>query len=118
VKEEAVHVAEVCSELLTYDMYLRENLKSRPEFAKDLSSYKEIRRDFYMKEENERRYLPGYEAYDHKQLAKMTHLEVFRYPVWDMDGKDELTDGKYFVLFDYKERNPLTADARTVNITI
>ena len=118
VKEEAAHVAEVCSELLTYDMYLRENLKSRPEFAKDLSSYKEIRRDFYMKEENERRYLPGYEAYDHKQLAKLTHLEVFRYPVWDMDGKDELTGGEYFVLFDYKERNPLTADARTVNITI
>lgn len=31
----------VYRELLTYDMYLRENLKSRPDFAKDLAPYKE-----------------------------------------------------------------------------
>jgi len=115
-------LAEIYRELLTYDMYLRENLKSRPDFAKDLALYKEFCRSFYLQEEQERRILPGYEAYDHKQLAKMTHLEPFRYPVWDR----ALGEGVYaceniqtlqreaYVLFDYCVRDPLTGDARTV----
>jgi len=42
----------------------------------------------------------------------MTHLEPFRYPVWDMSG--DFTEGLYYVLFDYKERSPLTKEARTL----
>ncbi len=120
--------AEIFRELLTYDMYLRENLKSRPEFAADLTPYKEQCRRFYMQEEKERKYLPGYEAYDHKQMAKMTHMEVFKYPVWDKvlwrqikelascpeSHCEVFFDIPQYVLFDYQERNPLTGDARTV----
>ena len=110
-------------ELLTYDMYLRENLKSRPDFAKDLAPYKEFSRSFYQQEEQERRLLPGYEAYDHKQLAKMTHLEPFQYPVWDREfwkavcmqtESYHVSEEPTFVLFDYRERDSLTGDARTV----
>lgn len=75
----------VYRELLTYDMYLRENMKSRPEFAADLSPYKDTVRSFYKREERERAFLPDYCAYDWKQLAKMTHLESFSYPVWDVE---------------------------------
>lgn len=126
-------------ELLTYDMYLRENLKSRPDFAADLSeeSVKAFVREFFKKEEEERKFLPDYAEYDWKQLSKMTHLEPFSYPVWDVSailmlrensrqeawrqpclpneepgdcGEKELP-GNY-VLFDYRNRNPLNLEAR------
>ncbi len=77
---------DIYRELLTYDMYLRENLKSRPEFARDLTEHKEAMRSFYRREEETRQYLPRYEAYDSKQLARMTHLEPFSFPVWEMPG--------------------------------
>ena len=87
-------------ELLTYDMYLRENLKSRPEFAADLSGHKETIRSFYQREEKERKYLPDYEGYDWKQLSRMTHLEPFC----------RILSG--YVLFDYGSRNPLNYEAK------
>ena len=107
---------DVYRELLTYDMYLRENVKSRPEFARELQEYKEVMRDFYRKEEENRTYLPEYREYDSKQLARLTHLEPFFYPVWEMPGRDAIKEEKEpgFVLFDYETRNPLTGDARTV----
>lgn len=115
--------AAVYQELLTYDMYLRENLKSRPDFATDMSeeSVKNVVRDFYRKEEEERRYLPDYKEYDWKQLSKMTHLEPFAYPVWDRDAMlawkkvshQEQTCPKVYVLFDYRNRNPLNHEAHT-----
>ncbi len=130
----------VYRELLTYDMYLRENLKSRPEFARDLTAYKESMRKFYKEEEENRCYLPAYEQYDYKQLARMTHMEPFYFPVWDMPGRgivaqmmtdkaqmqgsqkrcgedsgaQSVQDGPHFVLFDYHERSPLTGDAETI----
>ncbi len=107
-------ISEIYRELLTYDMYLRENLKSRPEFAKVLTAYKDRIRSFYIAEEQARGDLPGYESYDHKQMAKMTHMEPFRYPVWDMDLWENGKEKEVFVLFDYRQRDILTGDARTV----
>ena len=37
---------EMIRQVLTFDLYLRENIKSRPDFAKDLTPYKTIIRDF------------------------------------------------------------------------
>jgi hypothetical protein len=103
---------DIYSELLTYDMYLRENLKSRPAFAENLREEdKEFIRNFYKEEERERSYLPAYREYDWKQLSKMTHLEPFRYPVWG-EGQPGILDCAY-VLFDYNDRNPLTYEAKT-----
>lgn len=116
---------EIYGELLTFDLYLRENMKSRPEFTSDLALYKEKIKAFYKEEEMERRYLPGYEAYDSRQMAKMTHLEPFRYPVWDMRKLQQYMSQDYasderkvehdadpvMVLFDYRTRNPLTYEA-------
>ena len=92
---------EIYRELLTYDMYLRENLKSRPAFAAEITEKEkqDIRR-FYQTEEHERHYLSAYDQYDWKQLSRMTHLELFRYPE------------PHYVLFDYQERNPLNYEAR------
>ncbi len=93
-------------ELLTYDMYLRENIKSRPVFAADISLYKKEIKEFYRREEAERRYLPDYEGYDSRQLEKMTHLEPFAYPE------------PHYVLFDYQHRNPLNYEAKTQDIKV
>lgn len=109
---------ELYGELLTYDMYLRENLKSRPEFAKDMQEYKETMREFYRNEEEQRTYLPAYTDYDSKQLARMTHLEAFSYPVWEEapERMEERLETPVFVLFDYKERDALMGEARTVKV--
>ncbi|MBQ2802959.1 MAG: DUF4080 domain-containing protein, partial [Lachnospiraceae bacterium] len=101
-------------ELLLYDMYLRENLKSRPEFAEAFDEQdvcKAYIREFYRQEEQNRVYLPEYSSYDKKQLSKMTHLEPFRYPVWKI-GEDMSSGEIGYVLFDYQVRNPLTYEAR------
>lgn len=104
------------AELLVFDMYLRENLKSRPEFA-NVRKKEEIRA-FYHKEAKQPRYLTDYEGYQAAQLIKMTHMEAFGYPVWN-DSAEECTkslEKPCCVLFDYRVRNPLTGDAWTVVI--
>ena len=49
-------------------------------------------------------------------MSKMTHMELFHYPVWEKNLKlqtDALSDS-VAVLFDYQKRDPLTYEARTV----
>ena len=112
---------ELYKELLVFDIYLRENVKSRPQFASFLANDKEIVRTFYEKEVDDLQYLTGYEQFDAKQMARMTHLERFTYPVWNTKYEDivvPLIEERY-VLFDYKERNPLTYEAKyTGNIAL
>lgn len=107
-------------EALTYDIYLRENAKSRPDFAPDLQEYKNVITDFYREEAQNHRFLPESSQYDARQLQRMTHLEVLQYPVFSKEKMAELRNGlwekeeSYFVLFDYASRNPLTYEARVV----
>lgn len=116
---------ELYRELLVYDMYLRENLKSRPAFASDQSGWHDAVCDFYKKEEADRHYLSGYEGCSARQMQRMTHVEVFKFPVtkraWEVleefDGSGQEKQGTA-VLFDYRTRDPLTFDARTVEIEL
>ncbi len=102
-------------ELLTYDIYLRENMKSRPGFARDLEGYKGRFREFYNDTFRLRKILPGYEEFQPRQIARMTHLEMFSYPVWESRGgaewKMEKLAEQRMVLFDYRKRSPLTNEA-------
>ena len=84
-------------DLLIYDLYLRENVKSRPSFARDQSPYKTAVREFFRREEDQPGYLKDYHGYDYRQMSKMAHVEV-------------MGDGR-MVLFDYKRRDPLTYNA-------
>lgn len=102
----------VYEELLTLDVYLRENSKSRPEWAADLSGAKGRMLDFYKKEEAERRFLPGYGDYSAKQMMHMTHLEPFD---GDVLGKGK--EGRRWLLFDYRRRNPLNQEAMIIDVT-
>ena len=93
-------------EWMIYDLYLRENSKSRPSWAPDPGQWKEFAGQFYKKEEENPYYLKEYKGYNHRQMAKMTHLEIFSFDVLG-DGKKQRTA----ILFDYKKRNPLTNDS-------
>lgn len=112
--------AAIYRELLTFDLYLRENMKSRPSFAPQQNLYREEIRNFYHREALERKYLTEYLQYDEKQISKMTHIEPFNYPVWEKElERERFSEAAEertvtFVLFDYQQRNPLNHEARTV----
>ena len=91
---------------LLMDLYAREKSKSRPAFAPDLSGRKNEIYEFYKKEAGEHQYLIGdtYEAMNARQLLNQTHLEI-------LSGETE----KWY-LFDYQKRDPLTGDARIIQI--
>ena len=106
--------SELYAQLLTFDMYLRENLKSRPAFAlcwQQGEEEKEQVRAFYRQEAQTPQYLTGYEGYQPQQLMKMTHIEYFTYPVWQQNMKTTQLSQKTAILFDYQKRDPLTYDA-------
>ena len=99
---------------MTFDMYLRENLKSRPSFTpvwQQNEEEKEQIRAFYRQEAQKPQYLKGYEGYQPQQLMKMTHIEYFTYSVWEESTEMTQMSEKVPVLFDYQKRNPLTYDA-------
>lgn len=87
---------ELYREKLTYDLYLRENVKNRPAFAGEATVSKEEAAEIYDREAETHSLLPGYTKYDKRQIRKMTHLER-------VDGK--------ILLFDYQNRNKLTNQA-------
>ena len=90
-------------ERLIFDYYLRENAKSRPAFAGESRADSRWVRSFYETEAREHRYLTGCGGMDKNQLRRMTHLEFF-----PLKGE--------YVLFDYRERDPLTNDGRGIHI--
>lgn len=87
---------------LTLDLYLRDNVKNRPAFLGESAVEKQEAADFYKREAQAHRFLKGYEAYDSRQMRKMTHLERI---------------GGKLLLFDYRNRSPLTGDAAVFCIT-
>ena len=106
IKEERLY-----EELLTFDLYLRENVKNRPSFAGEYSVSKEVLTGFYEEEAERHLYLKGYEQYDKRQLRKMTHIEAFQYNVLgDCEPKNLL------ILFDYENRSKLNHQASVFSV--
>lgn len=102
--------------ILLYDLYLRENLKSRPEFAPDTSAYKEIYRLFFKQEERLKELLNGYEKYDSKQVGRMTHLEHFSIRIRETMESGRPVRGEEYILFDYMHRSLLNHEAKTFEL--
>ncbi len=109
-------------EILVFDLYLRENMKTRPEFASDVTSYKKVFRSIS-------------ESFGQKAAG---HVEIFSQEAWKIlhNVKQELHDvkwnrvfikselemanlkGKKLVYFDYNRRNPLNHNAQVYEIII
>ena len=101
------------AECLTLDLYLRENCKTRPEFAQDESQYKENMRAFFRAEAKQHNVLgSAYAQYDARMLARSVHIEPVRF---DYES-GTLLEKEEYLLFDYKDRNALTYEAKTYRI--
>lgn len=95
-------------EVLTYDLYLRENVKNRPTFAGEYSLQKEDLR--YINQE----ILPKYEElayFGEKSMRKLSHMERFHYQVMGNLEKEDT-----ILLFDYQNRDPLTNQASVYQV--
>ena len=104
----------IYKELLVHDMYLRENLKSRPAFAKEglIEGEKDSIRQFYINEEIERESLPSYQEYNYKQLAKMTHVEIYE-TVGMSNHFEKITNRKDQTTKDQITKDQITKDQIT-----
>jgi Fe-S oxidoreductase len=98
-------------ELLAYDLYLRENMKNRPAFLGADKNEEEEIIAFYNREEKEFLHLKGYAGFGKRQLRKMTHIETF-----DFDVIGNMRKKRCVLLFDYKNRNPLTHQATVISL--
>lgn len=79
-------------EAAVYDIYARENAKSRPAFADDMQEWKQVMREYCKK-------------------GKLSHLERFYY---ELSG--ERQEEPYYILFDYEQRDLIDHQAKTVRI--
>ena len=79
-------------EAAVYDIYARENAKSRPAFADDMQEWKQITREYCKK-------------------GKLSHLERFYY-----EQSGERLKEPYYILFDYEQRDLIDHQAMTVRI--
>lgn len=100
---------ELLQELLIYDLYLRENLKTRPYFAEKTDLYKNLLHQLYI----------------HCKAPKSAHIECFSSAILaaidepesiivDVDSLlkaynslNKISTDMVWVLFDYEERDPL-----------
>ena len=62
------------------------------------------------------RVLSAYRGCQAREMARMTHIEMFHYPVWKTGGSMDKLNKEKKVVFDYGERNPLTKEARTITL--
>lgn len=116
--EETAYEEKTFSQILLFDIYLRENSKSRPSFAEDNSRFKKYCTGFYKDRDKIKKYLPDYMEYEGRQIARMTHMEHF-----DIDIDKTVRIGKtvrkeQFLLFNYQKRNPLNYEAEVTKLEI
>ncbi|MEG0962201.1 MAG: B12-binding domain-containing radical SAM protein [Lachnospiraceae bacterium] len=89
---------ELYKETLTFDLYYRENMKTRPKWAPQSNTFKEITREFC-------------------KNGKLSHIEPFYYDMEEILVQKSLTQYPHrnqecgFYLFSYEEKNPLTGQA-------
>lgn len=97
-------------ELLTFDLYLRENIKNRPIFAGEYSVGKEELYHIYdeILPQN-----PKLASYAKKNMRKMMHIEKFQFDVYETGKPKEI-----ILLFDYQKRNPLNHQALIIPLNI
>lgn len=96
-EEEHRDVVTVLREGLIFDLYCRENGKSRPRWGADVSEWKELTRKFC-------------------KNGKMSHVERFfyRFSAEEIRSRGKLPEREReacYVLFDYGRRNPLNYEA-------
>lgn len=109
----------ILKQMLVFDLYARENMKKRPDFALTIGRWeKGFVSRFYKSDECMEKYLDKshYMGYDWKQIMRMTHIEVFNYNIPLFIETGRLEEKEVTILFDYMDRNVLNNQARVVLI--
>lgn len=83
---------DIFTELLKLDVYLRENIKSRPDFAVKGDENKEEIREYYKR---------------YKNISKNIHIEQFSIDVIKWMEQGEIIRRKQIILFDYRTMTPI-----------
>lgn len=107
---------ELLPEIMTYDLYLRENMKTRPLFAVNLEEEYNRISAIYTDEQNIRELLPEYEEYTTKQMQRMTHVDRFSFDILEFARSGKINRQETYLLFDYKKVNPVDKAARVIKV--
>ena len=91
-------ILDIIKESLIFDLYYRENCKSRPAWAKDLSAWKQVTRAYC-------------------RNGKQSHVECFSYRFPDKGERvlkelPEHVEKPLYAQFDYTDRDPLDHQAK------
>lgn len=82
----------ILEDIMLYDLYLRENVKKRPSWARDQSEWKKIYQPYY-------------------KQNKTIHIEHFLFNVIETAKSGTKVGEESHIAFSYEQRNPLTNDA-------
>lgn len=99
LKAEADQI-KMLNQAMIYDLYLRENLKSRPDWVGKMSSYS-LRKK--------------------KELGSLKHVECMEFDFTDSEfyERSKMPDKrKIYVMFDYENRSPVTGNVAVQEITV
>lgn len=107
---------ELLPEIMTYDLYLRENMKTRPSFAVNLEEEYNRISAIYTDEQNIRELLPEYDEYTTKQMQRMTHVDRFSFDILEFARSGKINRQETYLLFDYKKVNPVDKAARVIKV--
>ena len=96
-EEVSADMSDMLRESLIFDLYYRENMKSRPAWAPDVAEWKQLTRKYC-------------------KNGKMTHVERFHYRfpekrVRSIDAVPKREERPLYVRFDYERRDPLDHQA-------
>lgn len=99
MKSDMLPEMDMLREALVFDLYYRENCKTRPSWATDMGSFKEKTREYCSN-------------------GKLSHVEPFHYifpekSQWGIDKLPERLVNPVWVLFHYDDRDPLDHQAKT-----
>lgn len=103
VTEEGRMEKELLQESLLYDLYYRENMKSRPYWARNISEFSKVTKTFC-------------------KNGKLSHIEPFFYHFPKKEEKSitklpKRLQEEVYVLFEYEKRDALDHQAKTTEIT-
>ena len=116
--EQAGVDTEALKALMLFDLYVRENLKSRPAWAPICRPTPEEADAFFHEAGHLEACLPAYTeaGYTVRQIRRMTHLETFPFDPYEAAASGTRKGGPVTYLFDYMARDPLTYGARHMKV--
>lgn len=104
----AKNPAAVLREYLTYDLYLRENMKNRPSFARSPEQWKHEIRGLLQQEAKTHALFPELKNCSYRELTNALHVEIF----------ESIFNQPMAVIFGYGKRDPLTNNGTAVQIPL